>query len=131
MTEGEAAPAAVAEQGSRNFLTRVMAALVLAPTTIAMAYAGGRLWTLLVTLASIGLYVEWLAVVGEVRWTRVVASGAIALAMAGLLLALGRLEAALVVVMLGLVAVAALSPERRIWTATGFGYAAEIGRAHV
>jgi phosphatidate cytidylyltransferase len=123
VTEGEAAPAAVAVPGARNLLMRVIAALVLAPAAIAMAYAGGWIWTALVTLASIGLYVEWLTVVGEARWTRVVASGAAALAIAGLLLALGRLEAALVVLMLGLVAVAALSPERRIWTVTGFGYA--------
>jgi phosphatidate cytidylyltransferase len=102
---------------------RVIAALVLAPAAIAMAYAGGWIWTALVTLASIGLYVEWLTVVGEAHWTRVVASGAAALAMAGLFLALGRIEAALVVLMLGLVAVAWLSPERRIWTVTGFGYA--------
>ncbi|HEY0911412.1 MAG TPA: phosphatidate cytidylyltransferase, partial [Bradyrhizobium sp.] len=62
MTEGEAAPAAVAAAGARNLLMRVIAALVLAPTAIAMAYAGGWLWTALVTLASIGLYVEWLAI---------------------------------------------------------------------
>ena len=123
MTEGEAAPAAVAAPGARNLLMRVIAALVLAPAAIAMAYAGGWIWTALVTLASIGLYVEWLTVVGEARWTRVVASGAAALAMAGLFLALGRIEVALVVLMLGLVAVAWLSPERRIWTVTGFGYA--------
>jgi phosphatidate cytidylyltransferase len=123
VTEGEAAPAAVAAPGARNLLMRVIAALVLAPAAIAMAYAGGWIWTALVTLASIGLYVEWLTVVGKARWTRVVASGAAALAMAGLFLALGRIEAALVVLMLGLVAVAWLSPERRIWTVTGFGYA--------
>jgi phosphatidate cytidylyltransferase len=123
VTEGEAAPAAVAAPGARNLLMRVIAALVLAPAAIAMAYAGGWIWTALVTLASIGLYVEWLTVVGEAHWTRVVASGAAALAMAGLFLALGRIEAALVVLMLGLVAVAWLSPERRIWTVTGFGYA--------
>jgi phosphatidate cytidylyltransferase len=123
VTEGEAAPAAVAAPGARNLLMRVIAALVLAPAAIAMAYAGGWIWTALVTLASIGLYVEWLTVVGEARWTRVVASGTAALAMAGLFLALGRIEAALVVLMLGLAAVAWLSPERRIWTVTGFGYA--------
>jgi phosphatidate cytidylyltransferase len=123
VTEGEAAPAAVAAPGARNLLMRVIAALVLAPAAVAMAYAGGWIWTALVTLASIGLYVEWLTVVGEARWTRVVVSGAAALAMAGLFLGLGRLEAALVVLMLGLVAVAWLSPERRIWTVTGFGYA--------
>jgi phosphatidate cytidylyltransferase len=123
VTEGEAAPAAVAAPGARNLLMRVIAALVLAPVAIAMAYAGGWIWTALVTLVSIGLYVEWLTVVGEARWTRVVASGAAALAIAGLFLALGRIEAALVVLMLGLAAVAWLSPERRIWTVTGFGYA--------
>ena len=43
---------------------RVIAALVLAPAAIAIAYAGGWLWAALVTLAAIGLYVEWLAIVG-------------------------------------------------------------------
>ena len=38
--------------------------LVLVPLAIAIAYAGGWLWTALVTLAAIGLYVEWLMVVG-------------------------------------------------------------------
>ena len=80
MTEGDAAPAAVAGQGSRNLLMRVVAGAVLAPVAIAIAYAGGWLWTTLVTLAAIGLYVEWLTIVGATRETRVVASGAIAVA---------------------------------------------------
>ncbi len=63
----------VAEQGTRNLLMRVVAALVLAPVAIAIAYAGGWLWTALVTLAAIGLYVEWLTIVGAARATRVVA----------------------------------------------------------
>ena len=124
MTEGEAAPAAVVEQGSRNLLMRVMAALVLAPLAIAIAYAGGWLWAALVTLAAIGLYVEWLMIVGGAREKRVVASGVAALAIAGFCLASGRLDASLVVLALGLGAVALLSPERRQWTATGFVYAA-------
>ena len=131
MTEGEAAPAAVAAPGARNLLMRVIAALVLAPAAIAMAYAGGWLWTALVTLASVGLYVEWLTIVGEARRTRVVVTGAAALAMAGLLLALGRIEASLVMLMLGLVAVALLTPERRVWAVTGFGYAAAAELASV
>ena len=79
MTEGEAAPAAAAEQGSRNLMMRVLAALVLAPAAIAIAYAGGWLWAALVTLAAIGLYVEWLMIVGAGRDPRVIASGAAAL----------------------------------------------------
>ena len=131
MTEGEAAPAAVVAPAARNLLTRVAVALVLAPAAIAMAYAGGWLWTALVTLVSIGLYVEWLTVVGEAKRRPAVASGVIGLALAGVLLGLGRVEIALVVLMLGLVAVAVLTPERRVWVVTGFGYAAAAELASV
>jgi phosphatidate cytidylyltransferase len=131
VTEGEAAPAAMAEQGTRNLLIRVAAALVLAPAAIAIAYAGGWLWSGLVTLAAIGLYVEWLTIAGAARAPAVVGSGAVALAIAGLCLALGRIEAALIALALGLVAVAWLSPERRNWTATGFFYAAAAEMASV
>jgi phosphatidate cytidylyltransferase len=131
VTEGEAAPAAVAEQGSHNFLMRVMAAAVLAPLAIAAAYVGGWLWAALVTLATVGLYVEWLTVVGGAQQTRVVASGGVALALAGFCLAIGHIEASLLVLALGLAAVALLAPERRIWVATGFGYAAAAEMASV
>jgi phosphatidate cytidylyltransferase len=88
VTEGEAAPAAGAEQGTRNLLTRVAAALVLAPAAIAIAYAGGWLWSGLVTAGAIGLYVEWLTIVNLARAPAVVGSGATALAVAGVFLAL-------------------------------------------
>jgi phosphatidate cytidylyltransferase len=131
VTEGDATPAAVAGQGSRNLLMRVIAAVVLAPVAIAIAYAGGWLWATLVTLAAIGLYVEWLTIVGAARATRVVASGAIALAVAGLCLAAEWIDAALLALVLGLAGVALLSPEQRRWTAAGFGYAAAAQIASV
>jgi phosphatidate cytidylyltransferase len=131
VTEDEAAPAAVTGQGSRNLLTRVVAALVLAPLAIAIAYAGGWLWAALATLAAIGLYVEWLTIVGAARHWLVVASGGVALAVAGLCLALGRIDASLLALALGFAAVAVLSPERRNWTAAGFGYAAATEMASV
>jgi phosphatidate cytidylyltransferase len=131
VTEGEATPAAVAEPGSRNLLMRVMAALVLAPLTIAIAYAGGWLWAALVTLAAIGLYCEWLMILGAARQPRVVASGVIGLVLAGICLASGRIGASLVPLGLGLAGVALFSPERRSWTATGFGYAAAAQLASV
>jgi phosphatidate cytidylyltransferase len=124
VTEGDAAPAAGAGQGSRNLLTRVVAGAVLAPVAIAIAFAGGWLWTALVTLAAIGLYIEWLTIVGAARETRVVASGTVAVAIAGFCLALGRIDAALLALVLGLAAVALLSQQRRGWTVAGFGYAA-------
>ena len=131
MTEGEAAPAAVAAQGRRNLVTRVLAALVLAPVAIAIAYAGGWLWTALATLAAIGLYVEWLAIVGVVQQSRVVVSGVAALAASDLSLASDRIEAALVILAAGLAAVALLTPQRRLWTAAGFFYAAAAQAASV
>jgi phosphatidate cytidylyltransferase len=131
VTEGEAAPAAVAAPGARNLMLRIVVAFVLAPAAIAITYIGGWLWTVLVTLAAIGLYVEWLAIVGGARRLAVVASGIVALALAGIAPALGRPELPLVVLPLGLLAVAALTPERRIWTATGFAYAAAAEQASI
>ncbi|QWG10848.1 phosphatidate cytidylyltransferase [Bradyrhizobium sediminis] len=130
MTEGKAAPTA-SEQGSRNLVMRVAAAFVLAPLAIAIAYAGGWLWAALVTFAAVGLYVEWLMIVGAAREMRVMAPGVAALAAAGLCFAIGRIDAALIVLAIGLAAVALLSPERRIWTATGFAYAAAAEIASV
>jgi phosphatidate cytidylyltransferase len=138
VTEGEAAPAAASEHdsqnpesGSRNLVMRVIAALILAPLAIAIAYAGGWLWILLVTLAVIGLYVEWLTIVGLAREMPVVVSGIVALAVAGLCLAIGRIDAAFVVLAIGLAAVALLTRERRSWTAAGFFYAAAAEMASV
>jgi len=131
VTEGEAAPAAAAEQGSRNLLMRVGAALALAPVAVAIAYAGGWLWTALVTLAAIGLYVEWLTIIGAARETRVVASGVVALAISGVCLGIGRIDASLLALVAGLTAVAVLSPQRRIWAVTGFCYAAAAQLASV
>jgi phosphatidate cytidylyltransferase len=131
VTESKAAPAAATEQGSRNLLTRIVAAMVLAPLAIAIAYAGGWLWIVLVTLIVIGLYVEWLTVVGLARDIRVVLSGSAALAIAGLCLMAGRSEISFGVLGIGLVVSALIAPERRNWVAAGFLYAAAAEVASV
>jgi phosphatidate cytidylyltransferase len=129
VTEGNAAPAAATD--SRNLSTRIIAAAVLIPLAIAIAYAGGWLWTALVTLAAVGLYVEWLMVVGAAAEKRVVATGVAALAIAGFFLAVGRIDGALVALVIGLVAVALTVPERRNWAAAGFLYAGVAETASV
>ena len=131
MTEGEAAPAAASESGSRNLLMRVAVAAVLIPLAVAIAYAGGWLWTTLVTLAAIGLFLEWLTVVGLAGTTRVSVPGAVALAVAGLCLAIGRIDAALIVLAIGFVVAVSIAPERRNWVAAGFLYAAAAEIASV
>ena len=124
MSEGKAVPAAVAGQGSRNLLMRVVAALVLAPLAIAAAYAGSWWWIVPVTLLAIGLFVEWLTVVGSARETSVIAAGVVALAVAGLCLGFARVELALAALGLGVAATALLSSRQRGWTSGGFLYAA-------
>jgi phosphatidate cytidylyltransferase len=104
---------------------------VLAPIAVAIAYAGGWLWTVLVTVAAIGLYLEWLAIVGAARQMGAVAPGVVGLAIAGCCMALGRIDAALVPLALGFAGVALFSMERRGWTAAGFGYAAAAQLASV
>jgi phosphatidate cytidylyltransferase len=131
VTEDEAAPAATAEQGSRNLFLRVIVAVVLAPTALAIAYAGGWLWTALVTLASIGLYVEWLMIVGVARERRVVIAGSVALAISGLCLALGLIDTSLAVLAIGCIAVIGLGPERSGWRVAGFFYASAAEVASV
>ena len=139
MTEGEAAPAAAGESdsrsresGSRNLLMRIVVAAVLIPLAVAIAYAGGWLWAALVTLAAIGLFVEWLAIVGLSGAMRVTVPGVAALAVAGLCFAIGRLDAAaLIVLAVGFVAVVSIAPERRNWAAAGFLYAAAAEIASV
>ena len=131
MTEGEAAPAAASEPDSRNLLMRIVAAMVLVPLAVAIAYAGGWFWTALVTLAASGLFVEWLTVVGLAGATRVIVPGVAALVVAGICFGMGRTDAALIVLAIGFVAVVSIAPERRDWSAAGFVYAAAAEIASV
>jgi phosphatidate cytidylyltransferase len=131
VSEDPSVPAPAAGQDSRNLAQRVAAALVLAPVALAAAYFGGGWWALLATLGAIGLYAEWLAIVSLARQAGLVASGAAALAIAGFLLAAGRIEMALVVLVVALIVVAWLAPERRDWAAAGFFYAGAAETASV
>jgi phosphatidate cytidylyltransferase len=131
VSEHDAAPAAVAGGDQRNLLMRVAAALVLAPLAIGAAYAGGWYWTALATLGAIGLFVEWLAVTYSARNVSVTIAGVVALVLSAPFLVIGNVNAALVVLALGLVAVAFRAAEPRIWAIGGFLYAAAAQVASV
>ncbi|UFS78736.1 phosphatidate cytidylyltransferase [Tardiphaga sp. 37S4] len=69
MTQNDSTPKQADDRGLRNLLMRVLAALVLIPVAILAAYTGGWLWFGLVTLVSVGLFLEWRAIVGNhVGW---------------------------------------------------------------
>jgi phosphatidate cytidylyltransferase len=110
------------EQGSRNLVLRVVAASILAPAAIAIAYAGGWLWLGFVALVALGLYVEWLTIVGA-RTPGVLAAGIITLLGAAAWLGIGRIGVTYVLVALGAVGAALLSPDRRGWVGLGACYA--------
>ena len=131
MSDLKAAAAAATDQGARNLLMRIAAALVLAPLAIAAAYVGGWFWIVLATAAAIGLCVEWLTVIGAERERPVMLSGPVALAMAGVLLGLGWIRISWLVLALGLLAVVLRSGQPRRWTAAGFCYAAAALMASV
>jgi len=122
VTEGHASIGMGGQEG-HNLLLRIIASLVMAPLAIAMAYAGGWLWTGLVTLAAIGLYVEWLTVIGA-RNLPLVVLGTLALLGAGWVEAAHFDVAGIsAVVVLGFVVAAIFSRDRRGWTVLGIGYA--------
>jgi len=124
VSESKAAPAAATEPGARNLLLRIAAALVLAPLAIGAAYIGGWFWIALITVAAIGLCVEWLMVIHAEHDVPLVVSGPIALAVAGLCLAFGWIEVSWLAWAAGLLTIVVLSREARRWTAAGFCYAA-------
>jgi phosphatidate cytidylyltransferase len=122
VTEGHASIETAGQEG-HNLLLRIVAALVMAPLAIALAYAGGWLWTGLVTVAAIGLYAEWLTVVGARNFPLLVLG-------AFVLLGAGWVEAerydvtnVSAVVALGVVVAVVFSRERRGWVVLGMGYA--------
>jgi phosphatidate cytidylyltransferase len=123
VSEGKATSVGAAAPERRNLLLRIAAALVLAPLAIVLAYVGGWLWAGFVTLAAIGLYVEWLTVIAA-RDARSVVAGA------SILLAVGWLEAARMppgyvfsCLALGSIAVALFAPRSRAWAVLGACYA--------
>jgi phosphatidate cytidylyltransferase len=124
VSQDEAAPSKAAEQGSRNLLLRIGAALVLAPAAIAIAYAGGWPWAILATLVAIGLLVEWLTIVGAAKDWRLVGVAGVSLLLSGVALGAGSASWSLFMIALGVPAVAALSGDKRGWTTAGLGYAA-------
>lgn len=121
MSEPDAASAGTKPAPS-NLVMRVLAALVLAPLTIAIAYAGGWLWAFLVTLVSIGLFAEWLMVVGAGS-AALTGAGTVVIAMMGAAVAFGALKTSVVTGLIGGAIVTLIARGKFVWAASGFAYA--------
>nr|WP_246701078.1 phosphatidate cytidylyltransferase [Rhodopseudomonas sp. BR0M22] len=105
-------------------IQRIAAALVLAPGAIAIVWLGGWPWAVLATLVAIGLFVEWLGIVGAARDFRVLVLGCLCLIVCGLGLAFDKPLPALVAAVFGVGGLALLGDQPRRWTSAGLGYAA-------
>ena len=111
------------KKGVSNLAARVVAALVLAPLTILLAWLGGWLWACIVTVAGALLFVEWLTIVGA-RNSSTLAGGVSAIGIAGIFLAIVEVDFAIEILLAGTVLVAVLAAGRRLWAAGGLVYAA-------
>jgi phosphatidate cytidylyltransferase len=114
----------VALVGRSNLLLRVLTSLLLAPLAIAVAYWGGVGFHVFWSMAALVVLWEWDTLVCEHDRNPVLTTSAAALIAASLLVALGLVGTAVILIALGMFAVATLaSSVRRGWCAAGLIYA--------
>jgi phosphatidate cytidylyltransferase len=110
----------------------VGSALVLAPLAIATAYVGDWPFDVLWGAAAMVVLWEWTTLVASSDWRPVLMAGAASLALALALAASGLSLAAIIVLAIGVLAVASLAPaERRMWIAGAVPYAGALGLAPI
>jgi phosphatidate cytidylyltransferase len=125
-------PSGTVAPGRGELMLRVGSALVLAPLAIGTAYLGGWPLALFWSLAAIGVFWEWSALVAGNEKRSVVLVGGVALVIALALAAAGRLMGASIVSVLGIIATAPIAPaQQRGWVAAGVPYAGAIGIAPI
>jgi phosphatidate cytidylyltransferase len=129
---GPADAAPTVTSNHRELMLRVGSALVLVPLAIGTAYLGGWPFALFWSVAALGVFWEWSALVaGDRRRTLFMAGGATLLVSFGLA-AVGRFTAAVVVAAAAMIAAAPLAPARhRGWAAGGVPYAGAISIAPI
>lgn len=107
-----------------NLMTRVASSLVLAPLTVAVAYWGGAALAAFWTVVAFCVLWEWDTLVCAHEKKPVLTIGSVAIAGAAALLTLGRVGAALALIVLGALGVAALASRvERLWCVGGVLYA--------
>jgi phosphatidate cytidylyltransferase len=120
------------EPRSGELTLRVCSALVLVPLAIGTAYLGGWPFAVFWSVATIGVFWEWSALVAGSGRRLVVVVGGAALVVSLVLAADGRLAGAIIVIATGIVGVATGAPaQHRGWVAGGLPYAGAIGIAPI
>jgi len=118
--------------GSSNLVLRLIAALVMVPAALLLAWAGGWFWTALVVVAASGLYIEWAMITGAALRSTVVVTGVVLVAITTIAPGFAPGLAVLALVLAGMALTGALSASSRpLWTMAGFVYAALAALASV
>jgi phosphatidate cytidylyltransferase len=124
---GSAPERAGAAWPARSDLLRIASALVLAPLAIGAAYWGGWPFVTFWLAAALGIFWEWLGLVGAASARPALLGGGVALALSAALIGLDDFAAAAAVLALGVAAAGLLAPgPQRVWTAGGLVYAATL-----
>jgi phosphatidate cytidylyltransferase len=109
---------------SHNLLLRVVSAVVMAPAAVFVAWLGDWPFVVFWAVAAIAVLWEWLTLVAGPRYPFMLASSALAIAIAGLVSWRHRPISALLLVGLGAIGAAIFAPrERRFWITAGIAYA--------
>lgn len=142
MSDAEPArPTPVRTSGS-DLLLRAVSALVLAPVAIGVAYLGGWVFAVFWGIAAMIVMWEWTTLVAGRDRRSVLMTGLVAVALAVALAASTagagdevrhlRLAAAVIVLIMGMLACAAIAPSGRgAWLAVGVPYAGAMGLAPI
>jgi phosphatidate cytidylyltransferase len=111
---------------ARNLLLRVVSAAALAPMAVAAAYAGGWIFVAFWGVAAVAVWWEWVNLIQVADYRGPFITGACALVLAAILLALEHLQVALFIVALGAIGVVVLSSRHLAWAAGGVVYAGTL-----
>jgi phosphatidate cytidylyltransferase len=143
MNMSDAEPArSVPGRAGRDLPLRVVSALVLAPLAIGIAYLGGWIFAVFWGIAAIIVMWEWTTLVGGAGRRSVLMTGVVAVALSVALAASSagagdtlrdlRLAAAAIVLVMGMLALAAIAPrERASWLVAGVPYAGAMALAPI
>jgi phosphatidate cytidylyltransferase len=143
MNMSDAEPARpVPGRSGKDLPLRVVSALVLAPVAIGIAYLGGWIFAAFWGIAAIVVMWEWATLVAGAGRRSVLMTGIVAVALSAALAASStgasdalrdlRFAAAAIVLVMGMLALAAIAPRQRAsWLAAGVPYAGAMALAPI
>lgn len=111
---------------NRNLVLRILSALVLAPLAIGVAYWGGWPFALFWGLAALAVWWEWVRLIDPQGSHGALVLGASALVLETLLVASGRIDRALLIILLALFGVAVTATKHTKWIVGGIAYASAL-----